>query len=167
MPAVAGVAGPTGALAEVTQEMTTALIALAEAWKTYNVAVAILSLFVSAALVAGGIMCLKLRMQGRNILAATFAVEILLKVLRGVVLIANGMATRQITREFMPKIMQAINAGAHPMPARTADIATSIGEAAMLFGFVLGITWLLLNIGFFIGGSIYLRKPDVRVAFRS
>ncbi|MBK9259820.1 MAG: hypothetical protein IPM54_08280 [Polyangiaceae bacterium] len=157
----------TAALAEVQQEMKKALVALTENWATYNRFLVTISLMVSAALLVGGIMSLKLRKQGRDILATTFIAAIPLKVLNAIASVSIGMATIQILREFSPKIVRAALPAGRTMPPGVEGLSTGLAETSMLFGLAVGVGWLLLQIGFYIAGAIYLRKPEVRAAFRS
>lgn len=152
---------------EVQQEMAKAIVALTEDWKTFNGIVTILSFIVAAALIAGGIMSLKIRKQGRDVLATTFVVAIPLKVVQAVASVWIGMATIEILHEYLPKIMQAANPPGRSLPAGAQGVATSIGEAAALLGIAFGVGWILLQLGFFIVGAIYLRKPEVRATFGS
>lgn len=157
----------TAALAEVQQELNKALMALTASWTTYSRFEVTLLLMVSAALLVGGFMSLKLRKQGRDILAITFVVAIASMVLRGIASVSVGAATMQILREFRPKIMLASLPAKSPPPPAMEDLPPSFFEVGMLFGLAMGTAWSLLQIGFYIAGAIYLRKPEVRAAFRS
>jgi hypothetical protein len=157
----------TAAFIEVQQEMDKAVTAVTDDWLTYSRFVVTLTFIVSAALVVGGIMSLKLREQGRDILMTTFVVAILLKVLHGVSSVAVGLASWQILREFRPKAARAsLPAGVSP-PEGIDDLVINPWDEGYLFGLALAMGWLLLQIGFFIVGSIYLRNPEVRAAFRA
>lgn len=154
------------AVVQVQQEMTGAIMALTESWKTYNGIVLIVSLFVSAALLTGGIMGLQHRESGRRVLATTYAVAMPLKVAQGVASVYIGIVTMQLMQEYMPKMMQAMAPPGRALPPGT-DAANSIAQASAMFGVAVGLGWILMQLGFYIVGSIYLRKPDVRAVFNA
>ncbi|MBK9259925.1 MAG: hypothetical protein IPM54_08835 [Polyangiaceae bacterium] len=157
----------TAALAEVQQEMKKALMALTESWATFNRFEVTLSLMVSAALLVGGFMSLNRRKQGRDILATTFVVAIPSMVLHGIASVSIGTATMQILREFRPKIMHASWPAGNSPPPAMEGLSSSFFEMGMLFGLAVGWGWLLVQIVFYLVGAIYLRKPEVRDAFRA
>jgi hypothetical protein len=168
MHSLAAVPGQSARVAEVQAEMSKALMAVANEWKTYNGVMAILTFFVAGALLAGGIMSHKLREQGRRILQIVFVVAIPLDLLRGVISILAGMATLQILREYMPQMIHAsMPAGGSPSSAGIESVASGMAEGSAVMGIVIGVGWTLLKIGFYAVGSIYLRKPEVRAAFKS
>jgi hypothetical protein len=165
MGATGTVHGETATSIEVQQDMSKAVIALTESWRNYNGVVALISFFVSAALLAGGIMCLKLGENGRRVLVTTFVMAIPFKVIQGIASVYIGVATMQIMGEYMPKLMRASTPTGTAMPAGVEGVASGLAQGSAMFGIALGVGWLLLQIGFYVAGTIYLRKPDVRATF--
>jgi hypothetical protein len=92
-----------------------------------------------------------------------------LKVLQAIASVSIGMATMEIMREYMPKMMRAalpVGGRASAIGTGMEGMASNLAEGSALVGIVLGIGWILLQIGFYIVGVVYLRKSEVRATFR-
>lgn len=163
-----GAPGQTAQLIEVQAEMTKAMLAITESWRTYNGVMAVLTILVSGALLAGGILGLKLREQGRRILQITFLAAIPVEILGAIATISAGLASRRVILEFMPRMMRAsLPAGGSSPPAGMEGMASGLAEGGAVLGLAISVVWILFKLGFFGVGSMYLRRPDVRAAFKA
>jgi hypothetical protein len=166
MQSLAAMPGQTARVAAVQQEMSKAMLAVTNEWRTYNGVMAVLLLFLASALLVGAVMSLRMRERGRRILQAAFVVGIPVEVLRGVASVSMGLATSKVMSDFMPKMMQASTpAGGAPLPAGMESAVSSVATGSALAGLVLGAGWILAQIIFYVVGALYLRKPEVRAAF--
>jgi hypothetical protein len=156
----------TPELAAIQLEMAKALAAVTSGvWKTYNGLMISLSLLVSVGLLVGGIMGFKLRDKGRSVLVTTFIGAIPLKIVQAVGSVYIGMTTIRILQEFMPKMMKASVPGGGSLPPGAEGVTSSLALGGAVIGIVMSMGWIILQIGFYSMGLIYLRKPDVRAAF--
>lgn len=161
------VAGMTPQQVEVSQAMGQAFLDLHNTWRIYTGIDLVLSLVLAAALIAGGIMGLKFHASGRDILATTFGVAMPLKIVQAVTAAWIGISTMQIINEFMLKMMRPTNAPAGPIATKVEGIASGVMQASAIVGIAVGVGWALLQLGFYIVGLVYLRKPEVRAVFRA
>lgn len=161
------IGGMTAEQLEINQAMTKAFLDLHNGWKVYSAVELILSLVVVVGLIAGGIMSLRVRPQGRSLLVNTFVLAIPLKVVQAVCSVLIGVGTMEIMHEFTPKMMKAAKPAGVPGMAGVDSAVSGIVEASVVMGIVLGVGWILLQLGFYLVGLIYLRKPEVRATFGS
>jgi hypothetical protein len=145
-------------VAKVQLELVKALAGMTGgAWKPYFGLLTSLFLLISVGLIVGGIMGFKLRDKGRSVLVTTFIGAILLKIIEGGGSLHIGITSMRIWQEFMPKIMA--------VPGTEEAMSNTVLWISVL-GIAMNMGWILVQIGFYSMGLIYLRKPDVRAAFR-
>lgn len=134
---------------------------LTASWRPALIVQQILNLLASAALFAGCILLVRWSPSGPTVFLAAALASIVIDTTGSVMALWIQHATSALMQDYMA----GITAADPNMPAgmeRTMGAAMSAGAGV---GICFGVGWLVAKLAFYVGGVVYLRKPEVRALF--
>jgi hypothetical protein len=146
------------------RDMNHKMQAIGDRYRTANLALALLNLFVAGGLLAGGIMALMLSPLGRTLLVTVFALAIALVIVRGTFYVFQQLEMWPVMSEFADRITPTAPKGppgAGPPGGMMKTIMT--GTFAVVLALCLALDFAKLV--FYAYGVHYLRRPAIRRLF--
>jgi hypothetical protein len=141
-------------------EMTAKMMAASQSRPLVMWPLAVAHLVVAGALLAAGIVGLKLKPVGRRALLIVFLAAIVFEIIRAAPDGAVARESAAVMEEYMPLIVKANNPG----PRATADmdhITRATMKALGIAAVVMLIAMTLFKCAFYLIGALYLSKPRI------
>lgn len=135
--------------------------ALTAEWRPAILAHQVLNLIASLALLAAAIQMLRWKPSALTMFVAAAIASIAVDLGGGVVQILFQRETSAIMTEYMSGL-SAATPGVTPDVDRTMGAAMS---ASATVGMVVGVAWVVMKLGFYSAGLVYVRGGDVRALF--
>jgi hypothetical protein len=149
-------------MAELQQQMQTAMFAVQEEFFAASLAVAVVHFFVALGLFTGGIACLRRVPVGRTILMLSAVVAILFEIGRAVVQSLVQLQVADVMRQYMVRMMETSAGPAGAPPPQVGQFISVLTSAGMMVGLVIGMGFVLIKILFYVATVWHLRNPAVR-----
>ena len=123
---------------------------------------AVLRTIIAVLLLVGGVMCLNLKEQGRQLLVLGFAIALLFE-------IGNTVLNSLVNMEVMTAFNAYVEALAEELPAGGGgpppQMLMGIMKGSIIFGFVVQYLIVLIKMGFYAFGLIYLSRQTIKALF--
>jgi hypothetical protein len=122
---------------------------------------AVLRTIIALLLLVGGVMCLNLKEQGRQLLVLGFVLALLFE-------IGNTVLNSLVNMEVMTAVNAYVEALAEELPATGGpppQMLIGIMKGSIIFGFVIQYLIVLIKLGFYAFGLIYLQRQAIRALF--
>ena len=129
-------------------------------YETWNWGFALANLAVSATLLAGGIMALRICPKVRKLLIGVLTLTILVEVVRTIVHVVMQLEMAPVVAESMSRMMAAAPHGASGA-SQGAAFAVSAAKAGIYLAIAVAVGWLLAKLIFCVVGIWYLRRPSI------
>ncbi len=107
---------------------------------------------IGAALVVGGIWCLRQKLTGRTTFLAALSAALVFEFANSILQVVMSLETMELTGEFFQTMAEDT-----PSP----EVMLSVMRGIMWAGFALGLVWQAVKIGFYAAALLYLRRPAV------
>jgi len=143
------------------QAMERRMRAATERFKVPNVSIAAIGAVLGSALILGSALMLAWRPPGRAMLLGAFAFGIVYELAAGAFGIYQQFEIQAITREYMQQLTQVSGPNGAPSPG-AGQWMNGVMGASLATGLLCGGVWIALKLAAYIGGTIYLRKPEIR-----
>jgi hypothetical protein len=157
-------------LSEAQRRMMERAYAIQRRWAPFQWAVNPVAAVVAIVLILGGAWCLRGNPAGRRVLAYVCAAAILFSIVRDVGDIMLQLESSQsmsdsmaeFTRELGASVSEAPNG---PSSRQLEQLMTGVTGVATAASVGFGAMWLLLKLGFFVTGLVYLTRGATRRYF--
>jgi hypothetical protein len=124
--------------------------------------VALANLAISAGLLAGAILMLKMNDKARGFLVAVLAVAILFEVIQACVYVFMQLQLAPILSESMPTMMKSSVPAGQPGAQQIAEMGTVVAKAAIFAGIAFQMVFGLAKLIYYAVATRYLCKPRIR-----
>lgn len=152
-------AQPTTRGAELQREMNAELMEVASAWRIPAAIAQVGNVLVSLVLLVAGVLILRWHPKAPMIFMAAAILGIVIDLALGGLAVGQQLQTIPITERYMQQIAEI---GADPATERMMG---GVAKASGALGFCFTAGWLLIKLGAYIGGIVYLRREPVRRLF--
>jgi hypothetical protein len=154
-------AGQPPAVAKSFQKLQDEMKAVADDWKGVNAGLLFLQFLVAGGLLAGGILTMRLRPNGRNLLLKVFLVAILLDGVRAIPSTLIQIETMAVMERYMSNVAAGSPSG-RQTPRKMPPMVKQFMRAGVLIGVGFMMLMLALKMAYYIAGILYLRRPSIR-----
>ena len=152
---------------EIQRKMQAEMMAVQQRYLVMNLIFLGMQLFVAATLVAGGILALRMKPNGRKLLIAAMSAAVVFELVRLPPTIMMQWESSKVMQPFMDEMMAASSpqGGGGMTPAQKRTFQT-IMRSSMMFGVLFGVAMALgmaaAKVAFYGCGIWILRKPNIR-----
>ena len=150
---------------DLAREMNRQIRDLLVRWRPVTVPLLVVNLLVSVGLIVSGMQTLRMRPAGRSRLVVAFGAAMILALIQVAPKTMMQMETSKITAEFTSKMMDAAVPDGRKPPPEVGGVLTVMTTAISVVGIVVMVVFKLVEVGFYVFGLIYLRRPNVREQF--
>jgi hypothetical protein len=165
MPPQPGMTKDFAKVQKAQEEMQTALQDVGHKYLGFTLGAAALNMAISACLLIGGIMLLKMNPKMRTFMIAVFAVAIVYAIANAVVMVRLQTDMGDAMAKTMPKMMVAAGPKNAPGAQEGAAFVASFARAWIYVVIGFGLLWALFNVVFYAVGARYLCRPTIRQLF--
>lgn len=132
---------------------------LADAWLPALIALQIVNLLGSIALLVGGIALVRWKPSGPRLFAGAALAGLAIDAGAGAITILYQLEVNAIMQDYLTGLVS------DPMLAGAEQSMNAIGQASSQASMFFGAAWIAVKLGFYVFSIIRLRKPDVRALF--
>jgi hypothetical protein len=144
------------------EEMQIKVEEITHRYQGFSIGVVLLNLVISAGLLAGGIMGLKMIPKARAWLVTVLAAAILFEIIATVHTVIIQVETASVITGQMSKMMTTMPKGGPPEGKAIVETAAKVG---VFIGMAFSLGWALAKVVFYGFGVCYLRRPNIRQLF--
>jgi hypothetical protein len=143
------------------EEMQKKIEEMTRRYQGINIGVVLLNLVISAGLLVGGIMGLKMVPKARVWLVTVLAAAILFEIIAAVIAIFIQIEMASFMSGSMSKIISSMPKGG----PQGGNAIETFGKIFMFVGIAFSVGWALAKIIFYGFSVLYLRRPNIRQLF--
>ena len=154
--------GQPKAVQDLNDQMQTAMQEVQNRWWYVLIAQYTLNLLLSACMIYAAARALALRESGRRLLVVTFFAATLFDLLSLIPTFIIQWESIEITKEFMPRIMEASAPQNQQMPPAAKQAMTTAMGAGMIVVVAFMGLFVLAKIIFYVVSGLYLNKAPIR-----
>jgi hypothetical protein len=144
------------------RRMVDRMRAVTAEWLPFTATHQVLNIVASVVLLGASVMLLRWSATGPSLFVVAAAANLIVDTGGAFVGALVQRETSEMTREMMREV--SAGAGAPPPPGM-GDMMEGFVQASAWMGMCLAGGWVLLKLGFYVWGVVYLRKPEVRARF--
>lgn len=151
-------------MAKQQEQMQQEMEAVADKWAPVNYSLFAVLIVVAGCLIFGGVQAMRLQPNGRQFLMVAFLMAIVFELVRLIPTVSIQLATMDIMEGYMADMLKGAPGSPPPPPAAQRMVGMSM-KVGMFIGFAFTGIWLLLKLGFYGFGTMYLRRPQTLALF--
>jgi len=149
---------PDPQLREINRDMQREIMEVAQGYKWPNLALQLLNVLASFALIVGGILLFRWHPSAVMAMMIGLGLSIFVDLSLGGIQTAIGIQNMAVMDTYAQRMGELGDPAAQRMMG-------GIMRASGSFGLCMGVGWALAKIGFYVGSIVYLRKEKVRALF--
>lgn len=154
-------AGQPPAVAASFDKMQDEMLAVANDWKGVTAGLLFVQFLVAGGLLAGGILTLRLRPNGRDLLIKVFMVAILFEIVGAIPTTMIQIETMAVMERYMSNVAAGSPKGSQA-PRKMPPMVKTFMRVGVWFSVGIVMLMLVLKIAFYVSGLLYLRRPKIK-----